>query len=121
MTPPKETLAKPQIPQPTFTHRAYGVDVEWFGGEGGMAARGHVPELRFIAACNHLARTGQMRNVFDEPAVTLDEALARVTRCWAVPVSPMESDDEDHEWFVDFGRDITEQTPGAIAITVLDV
>lgn len=109
-----------EFPQPTFTHRAYGVDMEWFGGDGGMIARGHIPDLRFTAACNHLARSEGMRNVFDEPAVTLDETLACVTRCWGVPADPG-GPSPDFEWALDHGRHITEQTPGAIAITVLDV
>lgn len=105
------------IPQPTFTHHAYGVDVDWFGGEGGYAARGHVPELRFVAACNHLARSVGMRNLFDEPGVPLDDVLPLIVRRWVVPANPAERN-PDFEWHVDFG---TEQTPGAIAITVLDI
>lgn len=73
----------PEIPQPTFTHRAYGVDVEWFGDEGGMIARGHVPDLRFIAACNHLARTeARLANIWDDRSVTLDDVMVEVGRCW---------------------------------------
>lgn len=113
----------PGIPQPTFPNHAYGVYLTWFGGNGGMAACGHIPDLRFLAACNHLARVeGLMRNIVDEPFARLDDVLVRVQRCWAVPVSPDEAEPgDDYDWYADLGRDITEETPGAIAITVLDL
>lgn len=108
-----------EIPQPTFTHHAYGVDVEWFGDEGGMIARGHVPDLRFVAACNHLARTqAHLTNIWDDPAVSLDDVLVRVVRHWGLPIDPG-GPSPDFEWALNYGRDITEQTPGAIAITTL--
>lgn len=100
---------------PTFTHRAYGVDVEWFGEDGGMCARGHVPDRRFIAACNHLARSVGWRNAFDDTSAALEDVLAIVTRVWATPiVSP-----GDFEWGVYYGRDNTESTPGAMPMTLL--
>jgi hypothetical protein len=116
---PDDGTAK--IPQPTFTHRAYGVDVEWFGDEGGMIARGHVPELRFIAACNHMARAhtnANLANLWDDRSVTLDDALVEVNRCWALPVDPAE-DYPGSEWVLRYDQAITEQTPGAIAVTIL--
>jgi hypothetical protein len=117
---PDDGTATPEIPQPTFTHRAYGVDVEWFGDEGGMIARSHVPDLRFIAACNHMARTeGKLRNVWDDPSTSLDDALVYVTRCWGLSIDPAESSDPGSDWALRYDQTITEQTPGAIAITVL--
>ena len=104
-----------EIPKPIFTHRAYGVDVEWFGEDGGMCARGHVPDLRFVAACNHLARMVGWRNVFDCFSATLDEVLVIVTRVWATPIAP----DSGSEWAVYYGRDNTADTPGAIPMTIL--
>jgi hypothetical protein len=104
------------ITQPTFPHRAYGVDLTWYGEEGGMAARGHVPDLRFAAACNHLARTeASLVNVFDDPKASLDDFLCHVRREWAVPVEP----EGDDEWRVRTWG-ITERTPGAIRITTWD-
>ena len=104
-----------KILQPTFTHHAYGVDVEWFGDEGGMVARGHVPDFRFIAACNHMARTQtQLLNIWDDPSTTLDYVLARIGRRWGLPIDPADSD-----WALRYDQNVTEQTPGAIAITVL--
>lgn len=100
---------------PTFTHRAYGVDLDWFGEDGGMAAQGHVPDLRFIAACNHMARSVGWRNAFDSISTTLDEALAIVTRVWATPIDPPGVS----EWGVYYGSDNTESTPGAIPMTLL--
>ena len=113
---PVMTDATPKYPAPSYSHRAYGVDLEWFGEDGGMAARGHVPDLRFIAACNHLARTqASMRNLWDDRSVTLDDVLAAVTRVWATPIAP----EYGFPWGVYYGRDNTEHTPGAIPMTVL--
>jgi hypothetical protein len=116
---PDDGTTTAEIPQPDFPHRAYGVDLTWFGDEGGMAARGHVPDLRFIAACNHLARTeGHLANIWDCPT-TLDEALAEVGRIWALPIDPTECRDDGCTWAVRYNQSITEATPGAIPITVL--
>ena len=107
----------PEIPQPTFPHHAYGVNVTWLGDEGGMIARGHIPERRFIAACNHLARVEcGLTNIWDEHTATLDEALAMVARDWAVPTAPADFGG-DFEWAVSLAAD--EHTPGAIAVTTL--
>ena len=106
-----------EIKQPTFTHHAYGVDVEWFGDEGGMAAHGHIPDLRFLAAANHLARSIGLRNVWDDPCILLDDVRAAIERLWVVPIAPY---DPDCEWMVTW-KDVTEQTPGAIPLTVLDL
>ena len=94
--------------------------MEWFGDEGGMIARGHIPDLRFVAACNHLARTeGRLVCIWDDPAVSLDDALTQVTHCWGLPIDPIECSDDSAEWAVRYDQGITEETPGAIAITVL--
>jgi hypothetical protein len=108
----------PEIPQPTFPHHAYGVDLTWIGEDGGMAARGHIPDLRFVAACNHLARTeaGQ-RNVWGDDRITaLEDVLAEVSRGWALPIDP---EDSHFEWAIRYDSQITEQTPGAIPVTTL--
>jgi hypothetical protein len=102
--------------QPTFTHHAYGVDVEWFGEDGGMCARGHVPDNRFVAACNHLARSVGLKNIWDDRSASLDEVLAIVTRVWAMPIVPA---GRDVDWAVYYGSDNTEDTPGAIPMTIL--
>lgn len=108
----------PEIPEPTFPHHAYGVDLTWFGDEGGMIARGHVPDLRFVAACNHLARTeAGLSNIWDDRAVMLKDALAEVRREWAVPIDPG-GFGSDWEWAIRYGG-VTEQTPGAFPITTL--
>jgi hypothetical protein len=105
-----------EIPAPTFPHRAYGVGVTWFGEDGGMAAHGHIPDLRFVAACNHLARKeAGLRNIWDDSCAELDDVLPAVTRIWAVPVPPS---GRGFEWEVTW-HGITEQTPGAIPLTVL--
>lgn len=108
--------APPTWPQPDFPHHAYGVDMSWFGDEGEIAARGHVPHLRFLAACNHLARKDcGLANVFDDKTVTLEDALDCVAHLWVVPTDPACG---DFDWAVTW-RDVTEHTPGAIPITTL--
>ena len=106
-----------EYPPPMFTYGAYGVEVDGFGEDGGYVARGHVPDLRFVAACNHMARTILgLRNVFDDPLLTLDDVLPAVSRVWAVSTDPVP---DGYDWAVRYGG-ITEDTPGAFPITVLD-
>jgi hypothetical protein len=106
----------PAAPKPTFTHRAYGVEVDMFGEDGGMVASGHVPDLRVIAAWNHYARTEfALVNVWDDPLATLDQVRSAIVRVWAVPVRP---DRDEFQWAVRWNG-ITEDTPGAIPLTVL--
>lgn len=105
------------FPAPEFPHHAYGLDLTWLGDEGGMAARGHVPDLRFIAGCNHLARTeAKLMNIWHDPCATLDDTLSAVIRVWAVPADPGRYYAD--EWAITW-HNVTEQTPGAIPITVL--
>lgn len=107
-----------EFPLPTFSHMAYGIQVEWFGEDGGMVAWGHVPDLRFIAACNSLARkVAGIRNIWDDPAATVEDVLGDTTRVWAVPADPRKYGDPDC-WAVTYGG-ITEDTPGAFPLTVL--
>ena len=109
------TTATP--PSPTFTHSAYGVSITWFGEDGGMASPGHVPDLRFVAACNNLARKDAcLLNLWDDSTATLDETLSMVRRVWAVPAASTEYG--YGSWAVTW-RDVTEQTPGAIPLTLL--
>lgn len=105
-----------EIPQPSFPHHAYGVGTSWFGDDGGVIAQGHIPDLRFVATCNHLARTeAGLVNIWDDRTVSLDDTLPSVRRCWAVPIDPANLS-SDYDWAVSY---VTEQTPGAIAVTVL--
>ena len=105
-------------PKPTFSHRAYGVDVSDFGEEGGMVAMGHVPDQRFLAACNHYARKRLgLANIHDDRTVSADDVLCDVIHVWAVPADPAQYG--LGQWAVTW-HGITEQTPGAIALTVLD-
>lgn len=100
---------------PTFPHTAYGVNLTWLGEEGGMAAQGHIPDRRFVAACNHMARSLGLRNVFDDRRLVLDDVLGDVIRVWAVATEPPHSAEE---WWISW-HDVTEQTPGAFPLTVL--
>lgn len=105
-----------EIPQPDFPHHAYGVDLSWLGEDGGMVARGHIPDLRFIAACNHMARTeAGLCNVCDDKSLSLEDARDAIMRRWACPVPPK---DPGNDWEITW-RDVTAQTPGAIPVTVL--
>lgn len=116
MPDPQAATEPTGYPPPAFEHRAYGVQLTWFGEDGGMAAAGHVPDLRFIAACNHLARKDAgMRNIWDDPAPDLETTLAAVSRVWAVPIDP----GGEFDWAVNYHSGITGQTPGAIPLTVL--
>lgn len=112
-----ETTAAPSPPLPTFPHTAYGVNLTWLGEDGGMAAQGHVPDARFVAACNHMARSLGLRNVFDDPLLVLDDVLGAVIRVWAVATEPPHRGGEC-EWWVSWA-DVTERTPGAFPLTVL--
>jgi hypothetical protein len=104
-----------EIPKLTFDHHAYGVEVDWFGEDGGMRARGHIPDLRFIAACNHLARAVGWRNILDSYSATLDEVLVHVTRVWATPIAPPGGS----EWGIYYARGNTAPPPGGIPMTLL--
>jgi len=101
-------------PQPDFPSTAYGVRLTWLGEDGGMAAEGHVPLLRFVAACNRVARTEcGLRNLADERGFALDDVLDVVRHVWAVTVPP----EGWCEWAVSW-QDVTKETPGAIPLTV---
>lgn len=106
-----------EIPQPTFPHRAYGVELTTFGEEGGYAARGHVPEFRFLAACNHFARTviGEY-NAARDPGARAEDWLVCAVHVWALPEMPPYPDEAD--WWVRYDSTITADTAGAIPMTV---
>lgn len=104
------------VPEPTFHHRAYGVEVTSFGEEGGYAARGHVSEMRFLAACNHLGRSMGLGNAAGDKSATADEWLVYAAHVWALPEEPPWPD--EHEWYVRYDSTVTADIPGAIAMTV---
>lgn len=102
------------IPWPDFAHCAYGVELTWLGEEGGMAARYHIPDLRFLAACNHLGRSIGLCNADDEPLSRVGEWLLNVKRVWALPVMPEPCG--EGEWELTWDG-VTAETPGAFAMT----
>ena len=108
--------ADEQVPQPSFAHRAYGVDLTSFGEEGGYAARGHVPEYRFLAACNHLGRSMGLPNASGDKHDSAESWLVYAARIWAVPEEPPWPD--EHDWWVRYDSTVTADTPGAIPMTV---
>jgi hypothetical protein len=104
-------------PPPTFPHHVYGVNLTFIGEDGGIMAEGHVPLVRFVAACNHMARNEfGHRNLLDYSEATLGEALEGVRQCWALPAD--EPDGEDCDWYVRHNADVTAGTPGAIPVTL---
>ena len=109
------TEATTAPPQPKFDHTAYGVEVSWLGEDGGMVALGHIPDQRFVAACNHLARSLGLSGIFDDPLMTFDDVLGAVIRPWAVAVEP---DGGGWEWAISW-HGITSETPSAFPVTVL--
>ena len=103
-----------EIPRPEFDLRAYGVALASFG-EGGYIAPGHIEGRRFIAACNNYARAWfGLRNMVDDRHVPAAAVLADIRRGWVVPADPAEYHHE-FEWAVKW---VTEETPGALAMTV---
>lgn len=115
-TPPTMTEAEPAPPQPTFPHTAYGVELSWLGEDGGMVALGHIPDQRFVAACNHLARSVGLSGLFDDHLMAFDDVLPAVTRPWAVAAEPR---GRGSEWAISWHSSITSETPGAFPVTVL--
>lgn len=116
-TPKASQSVSGAVPQPAFSHRAYGVELDWLGDDGNIVARGHVPDLRFIAAANHLARTDAgLANLYDDFSITLDEALTDIRCTWALPADPARY---GTDWAIRHDSQVTEQTPGAFPVTVL--
>lgn len=113
-----EAGAEPEagpFPSPAFHYHAYGVDLTWIGDDGEMAALGHVPDLRFIAACNHMAREeAGLPNVTGDHNSTYRDVCKEIRRVWAVPCQP-----DGDDWRVT-RIGITEDTPGAIPLTILE-
>ena len=109
-----ETAEAKAPPLPTFPYKAYGVSLTWTGDEGEMMAEGHVPFVRFIAACNHMARKdANIRNIMDSDDATLEGALYGAKHCWVLPAH---DPDGGGEWYVKFNA--TAETPGAIPVTI---
>jgi hypothetical protein len=111
------TEAEKVIPQPEFRHHAYGVDLSWLGEDGGIVASGHIPPLRFIAACNHMARTDVgLMNIWDDPCARVADVIEMIDHRWAVAVDPHV---REWEWSISWHK-VTERTPGAMPVTLLN-
>jgi hypothetical protein len=110
-----ETKAPQQPPPlPTFPHRIYGVNLTLVGDEGAMMADGHVPLIRFVAACNNMARNEfGCRNLLDYSEATLAEALEGTRHTWVLPAG---NPDGDCDWYVKYNAAV--ETPGAIPVTL---
>jgi hypothetical protein len=104
------------VPEPCFPFRAYGVHLSIFGEDGGVAAEGHVSLLRFVAACNRMARENGLISLADVYGVSVEEVLESIQYVWAVPEQPQSP---DREWQVRWAG-VTKATPGAIPLTIYD-
>ena len=93
-------------------HMPIGHDIDLLCDAVEVVTRLH---LRFIAACNHLARAVGWKNVCDDSGASLDDALVVVTRVWATPIDPPAGSD----WGIYYGSGNTEATPDAIPMTLL--
>ena len=108
--------AKRVPPPPAFDFKAYGVSLAIVGEEGAMMADGHVPLVRFAAACNRVARTELLcRNLLDYSEATLAEALEGMRHCWVLPA--VDPDGDGCDWYVRWGG-VTAETPGALPVTL---
>jgi hypothetical protein len=103
-------------PAPSFPFTAYGVRLSTFGEDGGAAAEGHVPLLRFVAACNRIARENDLISLANGYKVSVEEILGYVRHVWAVPEWPQVP---GWSWQVSWAG-VTEATPGAIPLTIYD-
>lgn len=122
---------------PRFAYTAYGVQLDWFGEDGHMIAAGHVPPLRFIAACNRVCRTTCDRALADAIPWTVTDWTRRIHHTWVVrlpkcgcprtvlAVGPGAGECPDHDtdpdpdvWWLRRGAGITAATPGALPVTI---
>jgi len=116
-TPVKAEVTSRQAALPTFPHKVYGVNLTFIGDEGAIMAEGHVPLVRFVAACNNMTRNESgCRNLLDDSGATLSDALEGVRQCWALPA--VDPDGDKCDWHVRHDSAVTAETPGAIPVTL---
>jgi hypothetical protein len=107
-------------PETEATH--YGIPVCHIGEDGDMLALGHPGIRRAFAAFNRHARVFcNLANLADDQNASLDDWSDVITEQWVVfrKADPNNCwEDPDSEWFFD---QVTEGTPGAQPVTILDV
>jgi hypothetical protein len=123
---------------PVFDQTAYGVQVSWVGDENETIAHGHINPLRFLAACNKLARDAGLANIADDKQARVEDLVERIWHRWAVRApkckcpgrKPTEMcrlghdiDPDPEQWYLwcgmwaPPGMVVTENTPGAFPVT----
>lgn len=106
-------------PETEATH--YGIPVCHIGEDGEMLALGHPGTRRAFAAFNRHARVCcQLANLADDQGAELDDWFDRIEELWVIfrKPDPTRGDDPDFAWYFDR---VTETTPGAQPVTILDV
>ncbi len=72
----------------------YGIRCGWFTEDGDMIAVGHHDVMRVVAAMNRHARTtAQLRNLADDRAYDLRDAIKALVYTWAVVLGPCDPGD----------------------------
>jgi hypothetical protein len=99
----------PDMKPPVFRYREHGVALDWLGHEGSIVAHGHVPHMRFAAACDALARhAGRVSPTADWMAFFGDVRHQYAVHAFASdPVN----------WRLHWG-DVDASTPGAFPVTI---
>ena len=114
---PAEPIPAGPVTQPEFDHRAYGLALTPLGDEGVIIAEGHVPARRFIAACNHMARTAMsLTGLIDGIEFeSMGDIYGEVAHRWVLPIPNPHG---EPEWYVRYDSRVTADTPGAVAVTM---
>lgn len=117
-----DTAQPTAITDPATEATHYGIPVAHIGEDGDMLALGHPGIRRAFAAFNRHARVFcGLANLADDQSARLADWSDAITEEWAIfrKAEPSnEWEDPDYEWFFDR---VIEGTPGAQAVTILDV
>jgi hypothetical protein len=100
----------PRTGLPVFRHHFHGMDLDWLGHEGSVIAHGHVPFLRFAAACDLLAWSeGRASPTFDWMAFIEDVRHGYAVHAFA---------STPQNWRIHWS-DVDAGTPGAFPVTIV--
>lgn len=95
----------------------YGIPVSSYGEDGNMLALGHHTHRQAFAAFNKHARTAfGFANFADDRQAHLDDWIDGVRHAWLT----FHRGDPNGDWAWE-GKSATENAPGAVAVTFLDV
>ncbi|MGW5690288.1 hypothetical protein ACWEWX_04760 [Streptomyces asiaticus] len=93
-----------------------GILVTSYGEDGNMLAIGHHDPHQVLDAFNHLAHAYGLDNVADDPNANMDDWRDAIRHGWLT--FHRGEPNSDLVWE---GKPATEDTPGAVAVTLLDV